>query len=340
MSGAIEGLPQERIVFDIQDHATVNSKLLKRIQELSYLGYQFALGNVTMDSDYLSRFRRLLEAVDYIKVDCSLNSETQLRRMTPHLKKFHATLIAEKVETHDDALLCQELGFAYFQGFYFHYPEVISGAVGDPGYQAVLKTLQIVNDADSRPEDIERELKRYPELCINLLRYINSGACPICNPIHSLGHAIRMVGRTRIASWLLLLSYARPSKGQFCLALLEVVILRALLVEEILRVTPGVSSKQREQGFFVGIVSLSDVIFSDTLESILEDMKVSSEIWDAVRHFSGPCGQALKLASIMERETTDNACSVAKSLGVELDVLEKIRLNAYAETHNMLDNLR
>ena len=129
MANYCESLPRERVVFELLENIEPDESLLKRLRQLKNAGYRIALDDFVCADP----FYRLLETVQFVKLDVLANDQQTIERSVATLKKFPLQLIAEKVETREQLRLCQDLGFDYFQGYYFAMPVVLSPT----GVQAV-----------------------------------------------------------------------------------------------------------------------------------------------------------------------------------------------------------
>ncbi|MBB5020778.1 EAL and HDOD domain-containing protein [Desulfurispira natronophila] len=339
MTEAIESLPRERIVFEILDHSMISDQMVARVQDLAIKGYRFALDNVTFEREYLSRFKNLIDKVEFVKIDISQIHPQRLMQMAEMYRQIYATLVVEKVEQRWQADLCRRLEFPLFQGYFFAVPEVVEGHSREPSKITVIQLIQMLSDDQISADSIARELKVHPELSVNLLRYINSGAFYMRSDIRSLEHAITLIGRTRLMSWLLLICYADPHHGGLRGPLLESAIFRAKLMEEVAATIYGTHSEKKEQAFFAGMLSLVDVIFRIPLEEILQSIHPSAIVKKALLHRTGSLGKILSLAEVMERTTTDQAADHLSSLGVSAEQMEKLRLNAYEFVQGLLANI-
>ncbi|NMG74207.1 EAL and HDOD domain-containing protein [Aromatoleum diolicum] len=119
LSPAIEALPPERVVFELLETIEVDESILKRCRELKRRGYRLALDDFV---SYDEAYEPLLEIVDIVKLDVLQLSAECLSRLVRHLRSWPPKLLAEKVETPQGARTCFDLGFSFFQGFYFGRP--------------------------------------------------------------------------------------------------------------------------------------------------------------------------------------------------------------------------
>lgn len=121
-----KGYPQQ---FDI-DHVIVEiletekpcSELLKICQNLHKKGYCIALD----DFVHHQQWHDFFPFIKIIKVDFRQSTIAEINALIEHLTEFpHIQLLAEKVENQQEYNQALNLGFDFFQGFFFDKPEVI-----------------------------------------------------------------------------------------------------------------------------------------------------------------------------------------------------------------------
>ncbi|HEU4375965.1 MAG TPA: EAL domain-containing protein, partial [Telluria sp.] len=175
MSDYVRFLPADKVILEILETVKATPELVARVKELKALGFKFALDDVVAESEDV---RALVELVDVIKIDVKGVDPVRLPALTAALRREHKKLLAEKVETLEEFSLCLELGFEYFQGFYFARPAILSGKKIAPSELAILDLLELVNsEADNHT--IELAVKRDALISLNLLRLVNTPAAGV-----------------------------------------------------------------------------------------------------------------------------------------------------------------
>ena len=81
------------------------------------------LENVVADT---SQVQQLLPLVQYVKMDMSTVDPKVLAALAPRFKLEQKKLVAEKVETREEFKSGLDLGFDYFQGYYFAKPAIMT----------------------------------------------------------------------------------------------------------------------------------------------------------------------------------------------------------------------
>ncbi len=328
MSDFVNFLPSDRVVLEILETVKATPEILVRIAELSEAGYAFALDDVIADSGNL---QKLLPFISIIKIDIMGMDPEDLARLSRQFKLAGKKLLAEKVESVEEFKLCLELGFDYFQGYYFARPVVMTGKTLSPSQLTILKLMsQLVADAENA--DIERTFKQDASLALNLLRMVNTPGVGVVQRIDSLSHALMVLGRRQLERWLQILLYAEAARAsQGPSPLLVLAATRGKLLElAAQKLHPGRRS-MADVAFTVGIMSLMDTLFSAPMEKILEQINVAEEISGALLHRKGFYGDLLQLAEHMERvdEAASSLMAALEKLNLSVGEFHALQMAAY-----------
>lgn len=316
MSDIFQFLPREKVVLEIVETMKVTPQLLARVEQLVQEGFRFALDDVITDS---TDVQQLLPLADVIKIDLRDMPLSALLKLAPQFKRANKKLLAEKVESQEQFQTCLQLGFDYFQGYYFAKPVVLRGKKLSPSQLAVIHLLNLVN-SDAETAEIEARIKKDVSLCFNLLRLVNTPAVGARQRIDSISQALMILGRNQLQRWLQIMLYAEPcKKGQSMTPLLTMAAARGKLLELIaLKLEPH-NRRQAEIAFTVGIMSLMDSLFSLPMADILEQIPVVDAVGEALLHRRGPYGDMLRLAEHMEQLDAAHLLLA--------DLLDKLRLS-------------
>jgi EAL and modified HD-GYP domain-containing signal transduction protein len=116
-------LPKEAAVVEILETVDPTPEVLNACKNLKEAGYLIALDDFVDKAEYAP----LLDLADIIKVDVLATGKEEqrvlLRRLAPKRLRF----LAEKVETHEAFQEAAQLGFTYFQGYFFSKPVILKG---------------------------------------------------------------------------------------------------------------------------------------------------------------------------------------------------------------------
>lgn len=328
MSDFISFLPSEKVVLEILETVKVTAQLIQRVTELADAGFAFALDDVVADSDDV---QKLLPMVKIIKIDLLNMDQGTLVRLAHRFKQAGKTLLAEKVETIEQFQQCLDLGFDYFQGYYFARPRILSGKKLSPSQLTIVRLMALImTDADT-PE-IELCIKQDVSLGLTLLRLVNTPAFGLAQRINSLKQALVLLGRRQLQRWLQILLYADPGRRRgFLSPLLILATTRGKLLELIAeKIYPG-RRHVADVAFTVGIMSLMDALFGAPMEKILGQISVVEAVSDALLERKGLYGDMLMLAEYLEHIEESGALlrPVLDKLQLSIDDLYSLELAAF-----------
>jgi EAL and modified HD-GYP domain-containing signal transduction protein len=114
LRGLARSLPPKRVVLELLEHQRVDQALLDVIADLRSSGYLFALD----DFAYEPGTEHLLELVKVVKLDLLSLGAEGLRSQVARLAGSDVTLLAEKVETHEQYQLGLDAGCDLFSGIF------------------------------------------------------------------------------------------------------------------------------------------------------------------------------------------------------------------------------
>jgi EAL and modified HD-GYP domain-containing signal transduction protein len=296
----VEILPGASVVLELPADTPADETLLARCRELKQQGFTFALGGV---AEFAEINLPLLPEAEILKVDHQLLDNHQLFLLACKLRPLQKKLLAEKIENRSQMEHCFDLGFEYFQGYYFARPTLISGKKLTHSAMTVMRLLDLIlKDADTAA--LERSFKGEPGLTLNLLRLTNSCASGLAVRIASVRHAITILGRNQLQRWLQLLLYADPEGGEVG-PLLQLAATRGRFLE---LVTQKFLPRQKDlpdRAFMVGILSLLPAVIGQPIADIITPLPLPPDVKQALIEYKGDLGRLLALAEQLEKADGD-----------------------------------
>ncbi|QDZ30467.1 EAL and HDOD domain-containing protein [Noviherbaspirillum sp. UKPF54] len=336
MSDFIQFLPRDKVVLEVLETVEATDEIVARIDQLSKAGYVFALDDVVAESGSV---RRLLPMARIVKIDISGMSESALRALSARFIQSGKKLLAEKVENLGQFHQCLELGFAYFQGYYFAKPFVLTGKKLSPSQMTIVRLMaQITENADSA--DLERSIKQDAALALPLLRLANAPAAGAAQGVDSIGHALAVLDKRQLHRWLQILLYAEPGKAVHAASpLLTLASTRGRLLELIAAKIRQGDRHAADVAFTVGTMSLMDALFGMPMEKILEQVSVSKDVRDALLVRQGFYGDLLRLAESVEqfREPEPAIAPLLRKLSLSGEDFYALQLAAYKWSNRVTD---
>ena len=321
---AIEALPHDTVVVELDFDSAPDERTLQRCRALHERHYSLALSNYRgLDV----RSTPLLTMLDVIKIDIRQFDDNALHELAGPLSRLPLKLMAIGVETLKALERCQKIGFQLFQGSYFAHPEIVSGRRLSASQASLIQLINLAGrDADT--VKIEEGFKHEPALAINLLRIVNSVGHGLARRITSLRHAITMLGRRQLQRWLQLLlmtpSGIAPDARRS--PLLQVAALRGRMMEMLIEHGHPHDRKLADQAFITGIMSMMPAALGLPMNEIFEQISLEVEVTKALASHDGVLGKTLALLECFDAEDVagcDALIAKYPSLG-----LNHSRLNA------------
>jgi EAL and modified HD-GYP domain-containing signal transduction protein len=314
-------LPKDRVVLEVLENMGVDDELMEALHRLSGLGYRIALD----DFVYHESLQPLVEIADIIKVDVlELDRETVAEHVKT-LRQYPVKLLAEKVETHEEFEFCRDLGFDYFQGYFFCKPKIISAKPMPANRMAVLALLTQLQDPTIEISQLERIIQEDLALGSQVLRYINSAFFEMPKQVDSIDQAVSVVGTDRLRMWASLLMLARIEEKP--VELFVTAIVRARMCEQL---ALAHHIREVDQYFTVGLFSILDGLLDQSMEDIVPTLPLEQDICQALLTRKGPLGMSLDCVLAYERGDWDTVlCHGVEVENVKAAYLEAISWTSY-----------
>lgn len=332
-SDTVELLPKQQVVLELLETIAINDEVIARCRDLKAMGFSLALDDVLTFSEGI---KPLLSVIDVIKLDLTLIAPDQLPALVNAFKQYPVKLLAEKVESREQANACMEMGFDLFQGYYFARPEMLSGKRADTSKMVLLRILTLML-AGAENEKIVDAFKEHPTLSYSLLRMVNSAGNSLAVKVSSLGHGLMVLGRRALQRWVQLLLYASCNKEEAISPLMQLAATRAKLMELVAQQARQHDREYADRAFMVGMLSLLDVLMDMQLPEILKVMCLNEEIEAALLQRSGDLGDLLSLCG--EIESCDTV-AIQKRLhshpGLNANALNGAQLEALGWANNIV----
>lgn len=317
----IGGLPlpqiQEQIVLEVLENEVPDDDLQTGLEDLAKKGYRIALN----DFIYTPKFDRLLEIAQFVKLDVSILSDEDLKTHVESLQKHKIKLLAERVESQEKFEQCKELGFDYFQGFFFCKPQVVIGKRVEGNRMIVLKLISELQNPEVSIDDLENLIGRDPTLAYHLLRYMNSAFYALRIEIESIKHALTLLGTDEIKKWaslmlMLRLSDEKPKE------LMLTGMMRAKMAEILGSADPDVNP---DQCFAVGLFSILDALLDMPLQEVLDTLPISEEMISALSSRDGKMGEILRNIELYEQADWDELMTLINHSAYQKAYLQAIK---------------
>lgn len=304
---------KDRIVIELDVQPKGGQGFFDALGKLKSLGYSIALNHVR-PTDVKEE---ILAYADIIKVDLKQMDLVARKAFTDGLKGRSVKLLAEKVETREDFQESLNLGYSYFQGYFFAKPDTVKSKDIHPLSTTYLRLLEALNQKEPEVDKLAAIIEADVALSFKVLKLINSAAFYRRSKIQNIHQAIVVLGLKELRKWvmLLMLQDAGQNKPD---ELLKTVLIRGRLMELLAKQSQMASVAT--ECFLTGLLSLIDVMTDQDLASVVNELALSETMNKALIHKEGPLGQLLGL--VVSYEQSENDDMTYYSARLQFDVFD------------------
>ncbi len=261
-------LPSAQTVVEVLESVTVDDLVIAACRHLKEAGYLIALDDFTVEDPR----EPLTDLADIIKVDLRRTSMAEAAELVKRYGPWRSRMLAEKVETREEFVAARKAGFLYFQGYFFRKPETLTAREIPANRLNYIRMLQVVSRPELDVREIEDVIKSEASLCYRLLRYMNSAAFGFGNEIHSVRHALAILGEREVRRWVRLVATLGAGQNKSSELVLSALV-RARFCELL---SPKIQHGDSDL-FLMGLLSLMDAILETPMDRVLESVPLDHE---------------------------------------------------------------
>lgn len=320
------------LVIEILESVEPDEELLEAVIELKENGYLVAL------DDYIHHpgWAVFHPYIDIIKFDLRAMDFAELSEVVAELKsQTHIKLLAEKVETKEEFARCVELGFDYFQGYFFAKPEVVKSTNLAPFQSTLVELMADLSVVEVDVERITELIARDVNLSFKLLRYTNSAGMRRMADISSIRQAVVFLGKQNLKRFISLMFAAQAGDAK-PEALIRMAIVRARFCELLASRHGG---SEPSIAFLTGMMSLIDAIMDEPIEKIMDQLPLSPEIKEALLLQKGIAADYLFVARSFENGNWSESESYEQSLALNSEQICEAFSEAIVWADNTLNSM-
>ena len=249
-----------------------------------------------------------------VKVDFQSAPARRLAGISDGLRKRGVTMLAEKVESYQEAEWAGNAGYELLQGFYFQRPELISAKRLTPDAHTKLRILYYLASGRMERKELFALLSYSPQLAFRLLNFVNSVAFSFREKIDSIKQAIVLMGVDRLRRWLSAMLIADQSHTSDTARELSILcVFRAHFLRDI---AASSGSPYAEQLFALGLFSTLDAMHRTSFENLFERAFLNEAVKKALISQEGDFYPWLKAVLCLETGNIDEAARLFAALGV------------------------
>ena len=315
-------LPKDLAILELLETVEPDQEVIDACRALKNKGYTIALD----DFVYSEAFESLLEVVDLIKVDFLATSKSERRDLFHRLAPAGKRFLAEKVETQDVYQEAFDIGYHYFQGYFFSKPVILSKRQLSSNKLNIFRVLKEIHQPGVDFKTVEEVISQDLTLTYKLLRYINSAFFGLHSEVRSIKHALVLLGQDEIKKWATLVSLGAMSNHKPMELMLSAAV-RGKMCEN-LCMKAGMERKASDF-FLLGLFSMIDAILDRQLVDVLADLPLARELKQAlIRVTSNPYRAVLEIVLAYERGDWPAVSKWSAKLSVEEQEIPQMYLDA------------
>ena len=275
---------KDKLVLEILEDIKAEEAIIEAVSNLTENGYSIALD----DFIYHESLQSLVDISDIIKIDLMAISKDELVEHVAKLSNGKRKLLAEKVETQEEFEHCKELGFDYFQGYFFSKPNIVKGQKLPANKVAIIQLLAKLQEPGISDKELADSIMQDVTMSLRILRYINSAQFGLGKEIESIQQAIMMLGRTTIRNLanLVALSHIQDKPHE----LLIISMVRAKMAENI----AALNKLDTDVCFTAGLFSNLDSLMDQEMPILVDSLPLSENLKNALLKHEGELGEILR----------------------------------------------
>jgi len=278
------------IIIELVGHKAPTERLLKIVKFYHSKGYKVALTEYDLDE----KWDVLFPYIYIIKVDIEVVNPKRLHKVIERLRNHSVKLAAEKVETNFQVQALAEVGFNYYQGFFYHEPEVVEGQTLAP-----IKTqmLNLISETFHSPLDYDKIatiISHDVNLTVGLLKMVNNVATSTRVEVTSLKQAAAYLGEDKLKQFVTILALSKLTTDKT-----DEVSKQALITAKLMTALAKENAFKEisDFAFITGLLSAIEVILCMPINEIIKTMPLASPIENALVDHSGLLGELLDLTT-------------------------------------------
>ncbi len=321
---------KKSIIIEVLEDVEADDEVVKACTELVEKGYKLALD----DFIYKDSLKPLIALATIIKFDLTASSFKEIETILPILKEYKLKFLMEKVETNEEFSRAKDMGFSYFQGYFFSKPEIIKGKQISSDKVNLLQIISEANKEDCSIEKLEQLLSVNLSITHKMFRYINSAYFKRRQEISTIRHALVFLGLKNIKQFISLVVSVELGQGKPD-ELVRTSIIRAKFCE-LIAIETGKDALSLEL-FLLGLFSLIDALLNTEMTIIMKHLPVSKKLKSALINGKGEFADYLKLILAYEAGDWDLVSKISCKIKISEKKLSQHYLEAlgWADAYNL-----
>jgi c-di-GMP-related signal transduction protein len=313
--------PPRSVVVEILESVKPDQEIIDTCLRLKQRGFLIALDDF-VDSHV---WAPLVLLADIIKVDFRATDRREQGALVSRHSGKKIRMLAEKVETQEEYRSAMKMGYSLFQGYFFCRPEMMRHGELPASKVAYLDLLRAATAPEFDIDELALKIKHEASLTFRLLRYLNSAAFGLRAEVHSVPHALSLLGERELRKWIAVISVGVLVDGKPD-ELMTVPLVRGRFCE-LLAPLAGLGGHANDL-FLMGLLSVMDAILDQALETILAELPVRHEIKDALLAKKGRYWKLLEIVIAHEQAEWDRVRTIARETRMSEERMSELYVEA------------
>lgn len=320
------------VVVEILEDILVDQPVIEACIRFRKNGFKIALDDFVPNENTC----KLLSLASIVKIDWRATPIEQINAICQELQPYRMKLLAEKIETEQEFREAKDLGFHFFQGFFFERPTILKTTALQVLSNSIVEIMELIQDEDMEFEKLEKVIAKDAALSFKLLKIINSASKALFKRIESINQALILLGQKELKRWLTLFVLTQVN-SKYPAELMSIAFIRGLFGEK-MAVAAGRAS-EASAVFFTGLLSLLDAMLRRPMAEVVKGLPLSKTIKDALIHNKGPIGTYLLMIKAYERAEKEKIKHYGAILGIETGKVVRCYIDSLRESGVYLQSL-
>lgn len=217
--------------------------------------------------------------------------------------------------------MAQQLGFNYFQGYYFKRPENIKGRKLRSDETVKLRLLKLIESPDPDFDALANALQNDVSISYRLLTLLNSPTFGFSQKISTIKQAIVLAGWKMMKNWLRVILLTDLTPDDKSLELPQQATQRAKFLQ--LLTTEADNGLEPNSMFLLGLFSLLGVMFDMPINKLIKFLPLDDDVCAALCGEDNIYNRYLELVSFFEAGDWENLEFVIEELGLNVVSVSK-----------------
>lgn len=327
-------LPPDSSVIQINGDVEATQELMDLLKKMQAEGYTIALDD--FEAEQINS--ELLQLADMLVVDTLGKSREDLEKIVSQLHDEDVLLVAKRIEEYREYVLARELGFSYFQGFFFKKPENYEGKKLSSSQTGRLTIFEVLQEDEVDFEALAKAIEVDVSISYRLLAYLNSPSFGFAKKIESIRQAVVLIGWKHVKHWLQVIVLTDIKPTQKTEELSYLCAQRANFLQRI-GLEHGYDGKTG-QLFMLGLFSALDAMLDTPMPDILATVSLDVDVKKALCGEQGVYANWLSLLKSYEESDFVSYQAIARDIGLELDSVTECYTKSIEWANEIFQNIR